>query len=77
MCETGWCLEPIASSFLSPCLALGSGRALYPDVPLTLLVDDHTASSSEVLGAALKAADRAAIAGEQTFGKVCVMGMFF
>ena len=45
------------------------GRAQYPDIPLTLLVNGRTASSSEVLGAALKTAGRAVLAGEQTFGK--------
>lgn len=45
------------------------GRPAHPDVPLSLLVNRRTASSSEVLSAALKTAGRATIAGNQTFGK--------
>lgn len=45
------------------------GRAPFADLPVVLLVNDLTASSSEVLAAGLKTAGRAVIAGEQTFGK--------
>jgi C-terminal processing protease CtpA/Prc len=38
--------------------------------PLFLLVDERTASASEVLSAALKENGRAKVVGKKTFGKV-------
>ena len=43
-------------------------RAIAPEVPLVALVDYGTASSGEILAAALRDNDRATIVGEQTFG---------
>ncbi|MDA1258783.1 MAG: S41 family peptidase [Chloroflexi bacterium] len=47
--------------------ANSGGSAL--DVPLVLLVDEFSASASEVLAAALQDHQRAAVIGAQTFGK--------
>lgn len=45
------------------------GTALVPDAPLAVLVNESTASASEVLAGALKDNNRASIVGERTFGK--------
>ncbi|MBL8751786.1 MAG: S41 family peptidase [Planctomycetes bacterium] len=44
----------------------------YPDLPLVLLVNDSSASASEVLAGALQDHGRAAIVGVRTHGKACV-----
>lgn len=44
------------------------GRALAPDISLVVLIDFGTASSGEILAAALRDNDRAVLVGEQTFG---------
>ena len=45
------------------------GSALFPDVPLVVLVDEFTASSSEIVAGAVQDNDRGLIIGRRTYGK--------
>ena len=51
-------------------------RQAWPDLPLVLLVNRQTASSAEVIAAALQDHDRAAIVGEPTYGKGVIQTTF-
>lgn len=52
------------------------GWSLAPDLPLVVVVDFGTASSAEILAAALRDNARARIVGEQTFGTGTVLNTF-
>ncbi len=46
-----------------------NGRGMFMDMPIAVVVDQETASSSEILAGALQDNDRGVIVGRRTFGK--------
>ena len=52
-----------------------NGHAVAPRVPLVVLVDRYTASSGEILAAALRDNHRATLIGERTYGKAVVQSI--
>ncbi|MFV2062146.1 MAG: S41 family peptidase [Chloroflexota bacterium] len=80
----------VAGSFLSDSVAyqeqgrdgplhavrVKTGPTIAPEIPLVVLVDYGTASSAEILAAALRDNARAVIVGEQTFGTGTVLNTF-
>ena len=48
---------------------VSDGRGMYANIPLVVLVDEGSASASEILAGALQDNDRATIVGRRTFGK--------
>jgi carboxyl-terminal processing protease len=48
---------------------LATGHAISPSIPMVVLVDSNTASSSEIVTAALQDHQRATVVGTHTFGK--------
>ena len=47
-----------------------------PGVPVTILIDSHTASASEILAAALQQQHRAVVVGQRSYGKGATQSVF-
>ncbi|MBD2108002.1 S41 family peptidase [Nodosilinea sp. FACHB-13] len=55
--------------------AISANRTALTDLPLTVLVDSRSASSSEILTGALRDNDRATVVGNTTYGKALVQSL--
>jgi carboxyl-terminal processing protease len=52
------------------------GAPVETELPMAVLVDDHTASAAEIVAAALRDNHRAVVVGLRTYGKTTVQSLF-
>ncbi|KAK1861696.1 hypothetical protein I4F81_004277 [Pyropia yezoensis] len=67
---------PTGSVAASAAVPPGRGVVVPLSAPLVVLLDDHSASSSEVLAGALRDNCRAVLAGGRSYGKGVIQGVF-
>jgi carboxyl-terminal processing protease len=52
------------------------GSAVFPNIPITVMTDEYTASASEIVAGALQDHDRALVVGSTSFGKGLVQTLY-
>jgi len=53
-----------------------AGKAILKDIPIAILINQGSASASEIVAAALRDNHRAVLVGEKTFGKGSIQGLY-